>query len=509
MIRKKAVVIASVLLITAALSGCTGKNSESFHLQSGIPLYDSIYSLAKQTVGSNIKEFEGKRILKAGEEYGFWTRDTAYNALLGTCFLYPRVMRNSLEFCVGVGGHTKEGREHMLTYESRMPPANMEEFIIGGQYWDAISWVVGAWEYYLYTGDEDFLRYAYNVTRASLEWFESEEFDEKYGLFMGPVSYGDGVASYPEKYEIGAKGSSFILDYLKRPDGTYGKCGMKALSTNCLYYWAYMIATEMSRILEEPQSVVNTFERKGKELRDAINRNFWLDREGRYRYFIDENGNLDDHMEGLGESLAILTGVADREHAEQIYRNQHITEHGIPCLWPVYSRFEPEFGRHSGTVWPFIQGFWAWATYKYKNMSLFANELRALTELVSHGNEFREIYHPITGEPYGGMQCGVLWNSTHNQTWSAAAYLSMVHHNLFGMNLRQDGIEFDPLVPSGFSEKPVRLLNMEYRNASLNITIHGSGSTVERFVLDGKEQPRAFFPADLSGNHTIDMYIRP
>ena len=508
MIGKKKCFIASALVMAAIFSGCADKNSEPFHLLSGVATYDSMYALAKRTIEANIAELGGEDVLNAGEEYNLWTRDTAYNALLGASLLYPEVVRNSLEFCVGVGNHTKGGREHPLTYESRAPPAEIEEFVIGGQYWDAISWVLGAREYYLYTGDEDFLQYAYRVTKTSLEWFESEEFDERYGLFMGPASYADGVASYPERYETEANGSSFILDYLKRPDGTYGKCRMKALSTNCLYYRAYMIAAEMGRALGEPQSIISAYYRKGGALKEAINRNFWLESEGRYGYFIDENGTLDDHMEALGGSLAILTWVADERRAEQIYRNQYVTEHGVPCLWPVYPRFEPDFGRHSGTVWPFIQGFWAWAAYKYRNMSLFAGEFRDLTELVARSNEFREIYHPVTGEPYGGMQCGFLWNSTHNQTWSATAYLSMVHHNLFGMKFLRDGIEFDPLVPSGFSGKPLRLLNFGYRNATLDITIHGCGDTVDKFLIDGEKRQSAFFPAILSGGHEVEIYVQ-
>ncbi len=478
---------------------------EGFRLISGIPLYDSMYELAMQTVESNIAEIDGKKALKAGEEYGFWTRDTAYNTLLAAALLYPEVAKSSLKLCVG--GHAQKGREHALTYESKTPPKEIEEFVIGGQYWDAISWVLGAWAYYTYTGDREFLEYAYEVTRTSLEWFESEEFDPEYGLFMGPASYADGVASYPEKYMVGAKGSSFILDYAKKPDGSYGKFEMKALSTNCLYYLAYMIAAQMGMILGGSPEQIKTFERSAGALKNAINRHFWLPEEGRYAYFIDENGTTDTSMEGLGESLAILSGVADRERAEDIYRNQCITEHGIPCLWPVYPRFKPEYGRHCGTIWPFIQGFWAWAAYDHKNMSLFSNEFQNLAKLAAHGNEFREIYHPVTGEPYGGIQCGELWHSAHNQTWSATAYLSMVYHNLFGMHFQQDRIEFDPLVPYEFSKQPIKLLNVKYRNATLDISVYNWGDRVDKFILDGEVQPSATFPAGLAGRHAVEIYM--
>jgi glycogen debranching enzyme len=416
-------------------------------------------------------------------------------------------MKNTLKLCVGVGAHAPKGRAHECTYESKMPPKEIEGFVIGGEYWDAISWVTGAWAYYTYTGNKEFLKYAYKVTKTSLGWFESEEFDTKYKLFMGPASYADGVASYPKKYMVGAKGSSFILDNVKKPDGTYDKFKMKALSTNCLYYNAYRIAAQMGKILGDSPEQIKSFERNAKVLKKAINKYFWSSKKGRYAYFIDENGTIDTSMEGLGEPLAILTEVAGKNRAEQIYKNQYIANYGIPCLWPVYPRFKPEYGRHCGTIWPFIQGFWAWAAYKYKNMSLFASEFENLAKLATQENEFREIYHPVTGKPYGGIQCGKLWHSTHNQTWSATAYLSMVYHNLFGMNFQPDKIEFNPLVPSEFSEQPIRLLDMKYRNATLDISIYNWGDKVDKFILDGKIQPLAVFPASLSGRHKIDIYM--
>ena len=108
--------------------------NEGFRLISGIPLYDSMHELAMQTVESNIAEIDGKKVLKAGEEYGFWTRDTAYNALLAAALIYPEVAKNSLKLCVGVGGHAQKAREHALTYESKTPPKEIEEFVYHERY---------------------------------------------------------------------------------------------------------------------------------------------------------------------------------------------------------------------------------------------------------------------------------------------------------------------------------------------------------------------------------------
>ena len=120
-------------------------------------------------------------------------------------------------------------------------------FRIGGQYWDAMIWTTGAWNHYLYTGDKEFLGLALEATRDSLAHFEREEFDAKTGLFRGP-GWSDGVAGYPDEY-ANAGGSSSILDWPKHHPDKVSKPGygipMEALSTNCIYYNAYVTAEKM------------------------------------------------------------------------------------------------------------------------------------------------------------------------------------------------------------------------------------------------------------------------
>lgn len=76
---------------------------------------------------------------------------------------------------------------------------------------------------------------------------------------------------------------------------------------------------------------------------------------------------------------------------------------GIPCLWPCFDRYrrEQDYGRHSGTVWPPIQGFWAEAVARQGRADLFARELLVLARNADRDGEFVEIYHPDTGLPYG------------------------------------------------------------------------------------------------------------
>ena len=95
-------------------------------------------------------------VMMAGMDYVTpWTRDASINTWNGAGLLFPDVTRNTLLSVLG----ESDG-----------------ELRITGEYWDAIIWAVGAWWQYLYTGDLDFLRIAYDSVKNSLSFFEETEF---------------------------------------------------------------------------------------------------------------------------------------------------------------------------------------------------------------------------------------------------------------------------------------------------------------------------------------------
>jgi glycogen debranching enzyme len=443
----------------------------------------------------------------AGLEYDRpWTRDTAINVWNGAGLLFPEVARATLLSVLtrGASGTDEQGELH-----------------IGGQYWDAIIWTTGAWAYYLYTGDRDLLSQALEATRHSLQRFERTEFDPHLNLFRGPACYGDGVAAYPARYANA--GMSGILAWPAANAAQTAARGygipMHALSTNCLYYQGYRLAEEMAHVLG--QSADPTWTRKAEALRDAINRHFWNEAGGYYNYLVDPWGGS-DHQEGLGHAFALLFDIADPMKATAVLDNQHITAAGIPCVWPSYARYTDDagtsFGRHSGTVWPHVQGLWATTALEKGRAERFDFEFHRLAEHACRDAQFAEIYHPHTGEIYGGLQedagKGIReWHSCHRQTWSATAFLRMVLMGLIGMRFHPNGVEFRPHLPPGCTF--VHLGNLRYREMMLDIHIQGSlqdasaedvskkdGST---FTLNGEVQSTAYLAGSGAGSHRIEI----
>jgi len=148
-----------------------------------------------------------------------------------------------------------------------------------------------------------------------------------------------------------------------------------------------------------------------------------------------------DRFDLLGNSLAILTGVAPRDRArdlvawveaecEAMRERKELAVDLPPCLFPYILRQDPDwrpryeqYNRpgeyHNGGVWPFVCGFYVAACVAVGRMDLAKRRLLALTELVRpwHENEadwgFNEWIKAQTGQPSGRD-----W-----QTWSAAMYL--------------------------------------------------------------------------------------
>ena len=151
-----------------------------------------------------------------------------------------------------------------------------------------------------------------------------------------------------------------------------------------------------------------------------------------------------DRFDLLGNSLAILTGIASPERARDLVawieaeceamRARGELAVDLPsCLFPYilphHADWHPRYeiynrpgDYHNGGVWPFICGFYVAACVAVGRMDLANRKLLALTELVKpwHENEaewgFNEWIHAQTGQPSGRD-----W-----QTWSAAMYLYAV-----------------------------------------------------------------------------------
>jgi glyoxylase-like metal-dependent hydrolase (beta-lactamase superfamily II) len=442
---------------------------------------DQAFRIALGDLAGNVVEYRSgllarpAPVLVAGLGYATpWTRDASVNVWNGLSLIAPEVARNTL---LAVVEETGSGPR-----------------IVGGdQYWDAVVWASGAWRHYLATADREFLKLALRAVENSLAFYEATEFDATDGLFRGP-GWSDGVSGYPDAYAA-TKGESGIQAWPKANPARASHPGfgipMKALSTNCLYYGAYRAATAMRDELGLAADAA--LARKAEQLRQAINAKLWDERRGHYLFLTGPFGPS-GRQEALGHAYAILFGVADARQARLIFEHQHVAPAGVPCLWPNLERYRgPDgkgFARHAGTVWPQIQGMWALAAALHGRVGAFAHELTQLAGHATRDRQFAEVYHPLTGEIYGGWQERkgrmALWTAQPRQSWAASAFVRMAVHGLAGVELERDGVRFAPCAPPGIG--PVELGNLQVREARLDVTVRGQGARVRRLMVAGVER---------------------
>lgn len=387
---------------------------------------DHAFCLALETLDFNTRPIrsgllrDSRPCLMAGADYPSpWTRDASINVWFAGAFLCPETACNTLL--------------SVLEERDGLP-------VVGGQYWDRIVWMLGAECLWNLTRNADFARLACDALRRTAESCLQEEYDPADGLFRGPAVYGDGVSAYPENYRNPSLSPSILRWPQEHPDRRVpvgGGIPMKALSTNCAYEHAYRVIARLSAALGEDAVA---WIRRADALKESINAVFWNPVTGLYDYLAGECSA----QESLGLAFTILFDIADADKARSVMEHTYITEQGIPCVWPAFPPYSAAggYGRHSGTVWPHIQGFWALAALNAGRSDLFTHELFSLARHAVRDGQFAEIYHPADGRIYGGIQEGggkyLEWRSCEKQTWSASAYLAMIFRGIFALG-SEDG----------------------------------------------------------------------
>lgn len=444
--------------------------------------YDPAVYNSSGLMTDNPQEF-----IRAGGGYEQpWTRDASVNTWNAASLLEPKQAANTLWAAV-----TKQSGGQLIVQQDN-------------QQWDQVIWMTSAWKHYLVTGDRTFLANAYQVAVNTLSVRRSQNFNSTFGLFQGPSFFNDGIAGYPAPPADSAEShGSFVGDY---PDTS----SIMALSTNAVYYSAYRSAALMAAALSKPGREVDKLNSSADALKTKINQHLWIPGKGLYGYFIhgDDSlsGQLDRTEEASGLSFAVLFGIADARQARSIMRNAHLQPYGIVDTYPNYARYsDARPGRHNGVVWPMVQGYWADAAAHIGNQARFANEVQSLAGLAVNSGQFAEIYNAQTGVVDGGWQTGSHWDAAPDQTWSATAYLRMINNDLFGIKLAADGIRFRPMLPAGWGDATLRGVN--YRGATLNIALHGSGDVIRSFKLDGRTTSANGVPASLTGTHSVDITL--
>ena len=399
-------------------------------------------------------------MIRAGGSYQTpWTRDAAINSWAAGRFLEPDVARNTL-FAVCVKD------------ENGDPIIQPDD-----QRWDRVVWIVGAWQYFLATGDREFLEIARGIAYRSLKRLDQEWFSEEVGLYRGGSFFNDGISGYPADIYEPNMDHSFMGAH---PATETIMC----LSTNCIYCEAWRILDRMNGLLgisdEEPA-------RRHLALKEAILATFWNADTKKCSYIRYSDGRMDASQELAGISFGVLFGILPGEALDDLLQE----EYGIPSIMPpfagLFSKERP--GRHNNLVWPFLNGFFIQAAALAGKADAAAAELKKMTRLLNSADGIYEIYNPYDGSVDGGWQIGGddlqghLWDSCPDQTWSASCFIGAVVSGIFGIRIGEEDMSFTPCVPEEMKDASIR--DLRIRGKRFHVTLSGFGSKVSAVTVNG------------------------
>lgn len=445
-------------------------------LQSGNTMFDALFTMTLREVEENsvsqITDYSfnnGNPVdcdcFETGAKWHYvWTRDTAYAVNLGLALVDPERSKNSLEFKVSDKKSSVGGGGIQIIQDTG-----------SGGSWpvstDRVSWAFGAYETLKYlegSSYTNFLDKAYSAIVNTIENDRGYVYDPTDGLYFGEQSFLDWrEQTYP----------------VWTAENTVHLAMSKTLSTNVLHYLILDIAVKLAE-LKSDSAAVTKYSGYRDDLKTAINNGFYNSQAKLYSSmkttFLDNYPVLKSDL--LGQSLAVLSGVADDTKAKDVVANYPVTEAGPPVIWPQ----EPSTRvYHNRGIWPFVTAYALKAAVKAGNdeayMNAFMSLVRGAALNLSNMENFEyttlsNYYVDTRKDPMNRDLTGPVVNS-QRQLWSVAGFLSLVKDGIFGMDVDVDSITFDPSIPAGLrngflgNSSEITLENVPIKGNKFRVTL--------------------------------------
>ena len=375
---------------------------------------------------------------ETGEKWHYvWTRDLSYAADLGLALLDPQRVRNSLDF-------------KLAAYRASMPKAPqvpgtadglqiVQDTGSGGSWpvsTDRTTWAFAAEEVLRTLPPAERQAFAVKALKALSNTIEIDRvaaFDPADGLYSGEQSFLDWREnSY----------ASWIVDDLA------SMASAKSVSTNATHYQALRLAAKLAR--EQGDTArAERYAGWAADLKRAVNARLWLADAGMYSSLTAAHfdGAAMHKFDWLGQSLAIITGIADAAQTRSILARYPHGPMGPPVIWPQ-QQGTPVY--HNRAMWPFVTGYGLKAAVLGKNASVADAAYDSLMRGAALNISNMENLEWLSGQPLlldeqHPELIGPVINS-RRQLWSVGAYIGMVVENVFGVATLEDGIALQPFV---------------------------------------------------------------
>jgi len=408
-------------------------------VRSGNLAFDALFALAvtemKQDSVQAIRDgsYNGGQPIacecfETGEKWHYvWTRDLSYAANLGLAMLDPARTRNSLLF-------------KLSGYRNGKPPlaAGSEDGLQivqdtgSGGSWpvstDRVSWAFGAEQALKALPPEERAQFSATALQALRNTIENDRiaaYDAVSGLYNGEQSFLDWrEQSY----------AAWI------PNDLSSMATSRSLSTNVAHYKALTLAAELAQQAGDSDTA-QRYTRWASDLKIAINDRLWLKDAGMYSSLTAGHfdGAAMHKFDWLGQSLAIITGVADAGQAQSILAKYPHGPLGGPVIWPQQPGV-PVY--HNRALWPFVTAYGLRAAAQYGNVAVADAAYASLLQGAALNLSNMENMEWRTGDPSAPAI------NSRRQLWSVGGFLGMVVQQVFGIGVDAERLHVNPFITS-------------------------------------------------------------
>jgi len=494
-------------------------------VRSGNLGFDALFALAAHEMRlDSVKEirdgnYNGNNAIpcdcfETGEKWHYvWTRDLSYAADLGLAMLDPQRVRNSLLFKLS---GWREGIVPAPQVAGSRDGLQIAQDTGSGGSWpvstDRITWAFAAEEVLKALPPAERRAFAATALKALSNTIDNDRiaaFDQATGLYTGEESFLDWR---DQSY------ASWI------PEDLASMASSKALSTNVGHYKALSLASQLAR--EQGDAArAKRYDGWARDLKRAINARLWLQDAGMYSSLTAAHfdGAPMHKFDWLGQSLAIVTGIADGKRARSILAAYPHGPMGAPVIWPQQLDM-PVY--HNRAMWPFVTAYGLRAAAASRNVAVADAAYDSLMRGAALNLSNMENLEWLSGQPLlldeaHPKLIGPVINSKR-QLWSVGAYLGMVVRNVFGVSTTSEGIALHPFVTAKLrggvfaATDTVTLANLRLQGRAIDVTLRlpasaGAGTNgvyaIERILLNGKPAGSAIPWSALAADNRIEIVL--
>lgn len=456
------------------------ERAELPRVRTGNTAFDALFALAVDEMILNsvthIRDDaynQGKQIdcecFETGEKWNYvWTRDLAYATYLGLGMLDPERARNSLEF--KTSGY-RDGIIKPAAVAGTEDGLQVIQDTGSGGSWpistDRVSWAFGAEAVLKSLAGQDresFAKMAFLALSNTIESDRQVSYDHRTGLYAGEQSFLDWrEQSY----------ATWIPDNLAQIAET------AAVSTNAAHYQAIRLASELAKEFNDTPKY-QKYNAWAVDLKKAINAHLWLEDTGMYSSLTASHFDKLPmrKFDWLGQTLTIITGIADVEKRQRILANYPHGPMGAPVIFPQQPGV-PVY--HNRAIWPFVTAFGLKAAKQGNNAAVANNAYDTLIRGAALNISNMENFEWLSAQPLWTDQlspelAGPVVNSKR-QLWSVAGYLNMVIESLFGVEAGKNDLKVVPFVTTHLrnsyfkGQSEIALLDLNWQNRKINVKI--------------------------------------